>query len=84
MNEGHSSSRGSGRVGLPLEIVAIWAFVAFESLAILVTYWRVPPHELYHVSGTGLEGGASRVLVYLNWPVALVAIPNPARAGRTT
>jgi hypothetical protein len=75
MKEGHSSSREPGPIALPLEIVAIWAFVAFESLAILVTYWRVPPHELYHVSGTGLEGGASRVLVYLNWPVALVAIP---------
>ena len=31
-------------------------------------------HELYHVSGGGLEGGLSRALVFSNFPVALVAI----------
>jgi hypothetical protein len=47
---------------------------------ILVTYWRLDPDtpeatdDLYHVSGNGLEGGLSRVLVELNFPVAIVAI----------
>ncbi len=40
----------------------------------LVTYSRIEPHELYHVSREGIAGGASRLLVYLNWPVALAAI----------
>jgi hypothetical protein len=43
-------------------------------VAICVTYSRVPPAELYHVSRAGLAGGASRVLVFSNFPVALVAI----------
>ncbi len=41
----------------------------------LVTYSRVPAHELYHVTGSGLAGGASRVLVFANFSAALVAIP---------
>jgi hypothetical protein len=47
---------------------------------IFVTYWRLPPDtraatdDLYHVSGNGLVGGLSRVLVELNFPMALVAI----------
>jgi hypothetical protein len=42
---------------------------------VLVTYARLPAADLYHVSGTGLEGGLSRALVFVNYPVALVAIP---------
>jgi hypothetical protein len=47
---------------------------------IFVTYWRLPPDtrlatdDLYHVSGNGLVGGLSRVLVELNFPMAVVAI----------
>ncbi len=39
-----------------------------------MTYSRLPPEETYHVSRSGLAGGASRVLVFWNWPLALVAI----------
>jgi hypothetical protein len=52
----------------------IWTLLALDTLAVFVTYWRIPPHELYHVSHHGLAGGLSRVLVQLNWPIALVAI----------
>jgi len=41
---------------------------------ILVTYSRIPSRELYHVSGSGIEGGLSRALVFVNFPVALVAL----------
>ena len=41
---------------------------------ILVTYARLSARELYHVTGTGLSGGASRLLVFLNYPTALIAI----------
>ena len=44
------------------------------TVEILVTYSRLSPEETYHVSRTGLAGGASRALVFWNWPVALVAI----------
>ena len=43
------------------------------ALSILVTYSRVPHEELYHVTGDGLSGGLSRVLVFVNWPGALIA-----------
>ena len=47
---------------------------ALVGLEIFVTYSRVPARELYHVSGSGLAGGASRALVFLNFPTALVAL----------
>ena len=58
----------------PFEVVAVGALFAIVAAEIFVTYWRLPAGELYHVSRTGLEGGASRVLVYLNFPTALVAV----------
>jgi hypothetical protein len=42
--------------------------------AVVVTYARIDPVELYHVSHTGLVGGLSRALVLLNFPISLVAI----------
>jgi hypothetical protein len=59
---------------LPLEVALVWALILIDAVAILVTYSRLPAHELYHVSGSGLEGGLSRVLVDSNFPTALVAI----------
>ena len=62
------------------ESLATWAMWAVVLGMILVTYWRLPPDtraatdDLYHVSGNGLAGGLSRVLVELNFPMALVAI----------
>jgi hypothetical protein len=60
--------------GLPLEALAVWALFALVAVEILVTYSRLPARELYHVTGSGLDGGASRALVFLNFPTALVAI----------
>jgi hypothetical protein len=59
----------------PLVAAVVWALFAVVSLEIIVTYSRLPPRELYHVSGTGLTGDASRALVFWNFPAALVAIP---------
>ena len=59
---------------LPLEVALVWAVFLVDAAAILVTYSRLPAHELYHVSGSGLTGGLSRVLVDSNFPVALAAI----------
>jgi len=59
---------------LPLEVAVVWAVFLLDAAAILVTYSRLPAHELYHVSGSGLEGGLSRVLVDSNFPTALAAI----------
>jgi hypothetical protein len=55
-------------------VIGVGLLFAALSAAIFVTYARLPAVELYHVSGTGFSGGASRVLVFLNFPAALVAI----------
>ena len=60
--------------GLPVEVVLVWALFAVVTVEVLVTYSRIPPRELYHVSGSGIEGGLSRALVFVNFPVALVAL----------
>ena len=57
------------------EILAVWGLFATTGVAIVVTYARVPVHELYHVSRGGITGGLSRVLVFSNFPTALVALP---------
>ena len=59
---------------LPFEVAAVWLLFALVAVEIFFTYSRIPAHELYHVSGSGLEAGASRALVFANFPVALVAI----------
>ena len=40
----------------------------------IVTYSRIQPDELYHVSRSGFGGGLSRALVSTNFPTALMAI----------
>ena len=59
---------------LSWEVAAVWALLVVVAVEIAFTYSRIPSRELYHVSGNGFEGGASRVLVFLNFPVALVAL----------
>jgi len=53
----------------------VWAAYGAVAVAMFVTYSTVDPEQLYHVSGHGFVGGLSRVLVYANFPVALVAAP---------
>jgi hypothetical protein len=71
-----ASKRGRGARGsasLP-EIFAVWLLFFAAAAAIFVTYWRVPPRETYHVSLSGFDGGASRLVVFLCFPTALAAI----------
>jgi hypothetical protein len=72
MSAGESDGTGTG---FPFEVAAVWAVFAVVTVVVFVTYGRLPPGDLYHVSGSGLTGGASRALVYVNYPVALAAIP---------
>jgi hypothetical protein len=58
----------------PREVVTVWALLALMLGAVFVTYTRLPAPLLYHVSGTGLRAGLSRVLVDLNFPGAVVAL----------
>ncbi len=55
--------------------LGIWVLIGILLIGILTTYSRLPLSELYNVSRIGLEGGLSRALVFLNYPVAFLAIP---------
>jgi hypothetical protein len=56
------------------EALIVWSLFAVVAAATFVTYARLPPADLYHTSGTGIEAGASRVLVFLGYPFSIVAI----------
>jgi hypothetical protein len=57
-----------------MRVWIVWGLFAAVGLAIFITYWRLPPEELYNVSEEGLELAAGRLLVFLNYPVSLAAI----------
>ena len=61
-------------VGLPVEVVLVWMLFVVVTAEILVTYSRLPARELYHVAGSGIEGGLSGAVLFANFPVALVAL----------
>jgi hypothetical protein len=67
-----------GRSGISIfgtfEMLAVWIMLAVVTVMVFITYSRLPLSELYNVSRTGIEGGASRTLTYLNYPVAFIAI----------
>ncbi len=70
------------------EPLLVWALYALGAAAIFATYARTPVGQLYHVSGSGPDAGAGRVLVFLNWSTALAALGTLAfaadRGGRGT
>ena len=51
----------------------MWAFCGVIALSILVTYSREPHEKLYNVTSDGLSLGLSRMVVFWNWPAALMA-----------
>ena len=57
-----------------IEVLAVWALLGLFAGAIFWTYARLPARDFFHVSTGGPAAGAGRALVYLNFPVALVAI----------
>jgi Tol biopolymer transport system component len=63
----------SKRAGLA-EALSLWSLFALFAGVMFWTYARLPARDFFHVSTSGPSGGAGRVLVFLNFPVALVAI----------
>jgi hypothetical protein len=57
-----------------LGIYVLWAAFTLTALAVLETYWRIPPAELWKVQNTGFVGGTGRALVFLSFSPALAAI----------
>src|SRR5919198_1029862 len=62
-------------------VVALWGMFCLVAVEIVVTYSRIPPARLYAVSGSGVGAGFGRALVFLNFPVALAALPVIALAA---
>jgi amino acid transporter len=63
------------------EALAAASLLGLAAVAVLVTYARIEPGDLYHVSEEGLAGGLGRTLVLVNYPIALVAIAVAAIAA---
>jgi hypothetical protein len=74
LEDGTGTNGGRGTKRLPLEVLVVWTLFAVVAAELAVTYSRFDPGELYDVSRSGFAGGMSRLLVFLNFPVALVAI----------
>jgi hypothetical protein len=55
------------------EARALWAVWGVVSGLVWITYARLPASDFYNVSGSGITGGAARVLVLLGWPISLAA-----------
>ena len=52
----------------------MWTMLGLFGGAMFWTYARLPARDFFHVSTSGPSGGAGRALVFLNFPIALVAI----------
>jgi len=57
------------------EIGLLWLLFGLAAVAVFETYWRLPPSETWKVTGSGLEGGASRAFVFLSFSAAVAAPP---------
>jgi hypothetical protein len=57
-----------------MEALAVWGLFSVVAVALFFTYARLPAASLYHVSESGVVGGASRALVFAGYPFALVAV----------
>jgi hypothetical protein len=56
------------------DVFVVWLLFALAAIAVFVTYWRLPPSELWKVHNTGFIGGAGRALVFLSFSAALAAV----------
>jgi hypothetical protein len=55
------------------EARALWIVWGVVAALVWLTYARLPASDFYNVTGSGVTGGAARVLVLLGWPISLAA-----------
>jgi hypothetical protein len=65
----------SRRRQLLWEVELVWLLFGLAAVAVFETYWRLPPSELWKVSGSGFDGGAGRAFVFLSFSAAVAAPP---------
>jgi hypothetical protein len=67
--------RSRRRRPLLWEVELVWLLFGLAAVAVFETYWRLPPSELWKVTGSGLEGGVSRAFVFVSFSAAVAAPP---------
>ena len=72
----HSLTGTTDRAGSGVgDIAVVWALYLVFGVFTVVTYTRLPAGGTYNFDATGLaDGGLSRLISYLNYPVALAAL----------
>ena len=63
----------SQRAGLR-EIWLVWLLCGLAAAAVVETYWRIPPAELWKVHNSGFVGGIGRALVFVGFSPAVAAL----------
>ena len=51
----------------------VWLLFGLTAVAVFVTYWRLPPTELWKTTNAGFVGGVGRAFVFLSFSAAVVA-----------
>jgi hypothetical protein len=51
----------------------VWLLFGLTSVAVFVTYWRLPPSVLWKTSNAGFVAGAGRAFVFLSFSAAVAA-----------
>lgn len=72
--ESVAATRASRQKAGLREAYVVWLLFALTAVAVFVTYWRIPPTELWKVSHGGFAGGLGRAFVFLSYSAALAAI----------
>ena len=65
-----------------MRVRVVWLMCGLVAAVTAITYWRLPAGATYHFDDTGPSGAASRLVSYLNFPVALIAIALVGAAAR--
>ena len=56
------------------EIWVVWLLFGLATVAVIETYWRLPPSELWKVTSSGFTGGVGRAFVFVSFSAALAAL----------
>jgi len=59
--------------GMRVTVRSMWCVWAIPVVFTAVTYGRLPPADLYRVTRSGIGGGLGRAVLFINFPLALVA-----------
>lgn len=62
------------RAAVATDALVLWCLFLAVAVATMVTYARLPAHDLFHVSHPGIDAGIRRSLAFAGFPAAPVAV----------